>query len=81
MLKHFIIALFIIALSKGSFAQQPATYPKVTGYFSILQLLTTFSNGNFTSNFSNVYVIAFPFGMNIIKTDSFGISFEVAPAI
>jgi hypothetical protein len=54
MLKHFIIALFIIVLSKASYAQQPATYPKVTGYFSVLQPLTTLSGGNFASNFGNL---------------------------
>jgi hypothetical protein len=81
MLKHIITAVFLIAIFKSGFAQQPATYPKVTGYFSVLQPLTALSGGNFASNFGNVYVVAFPFGMNIIKSDSFGISFEVAPAI
>ena len=63
------------------FAQQPGTYPKVTGYFSIVQPLTTYANGSFKSNFGNVYTIGFPFGINLLKSDSFGISFEVAPAI
>jgi hypothetical protein len=80
-MKHFIATLLSLAFFKISFAQQPATYPKVTGYFSILQPLTTFSSGSFASNFGNVYVVGFPFGMNILKSDAFGISFEVAPAI
>lgn len=81
MLKHFTIALLILFLFKPGFAQQPATYPRVTGYFSIVQPLTTFSDGSFTSNFGNVYVIGFPFGVNLLKSDNFGVSFEVAPAI
>jgi hypothetical protein len=80
-MKHFIATLLSLAFFKISFAQQPATYPKVTGCFSILQPLTTFSSGSFASNFGNVYVVGFPFGMNILKSDAFGISFEVAPAI
>lgn len=81
MLKQFYSTLFLLALFKVAFAQQPATYPKVTGYFSIVQPLTTFSGGSFSSNFGNVYVVGFPFGVNLLKSDSFGISFEVAPAI
>lgn len=81
MLKSLITSIFIIFLFKAGFAQQPVTYPKVTGYFSVLQPLGTLSGGHFTSNFGNVYVVGFPFGMNILKSDHFGISFEVAPAI
>jgi len=81
MLKHFYITLLLLFVITLSFAQQPATYPRVTGYFSILQPLTTFSSGSFTSNFGNIYVVGFPFGINILKSDSFGVSFEVAPAI
>ncbi|MCO5936167.1 hypothetical protein NAF17_11525 [Mucilaginibacter sp. RB4R14] len=81
MFKHFYTTVLLLAIVKISFAQQPATYPRVTGYFSIVQPLTTLSGGNFHSNFSNVYVIGFPFGMNILKSDNFGISFEVAPVI
>lgn len=80
-MKRFITTLLLLAFFKISFAQQPATYPRVTGYFSILQPLTTLSGGSFNSNFGNVYIVGFPFGVNILKSDNFGISFEVAPAI
>jgi hypothetical protein len=79
--KPFIITILLLVAFKTGFAQQSATYPKVTGYFSILQPLTTYTNGSFTSNFGNVYVVGFPFGVNLLKSDSFGISFEIAPAI
>ncbi|MEB0260085.1 MULTISPECIES: hypothetical protein [unclassified Mucilaginibacter] len=81
MIKYITTTLLLLLILKVGFAQQTAIYPKVTGYFSILQPLTTYKDGSFTSNFGNVYVIAFPFGVNLIKSDSFGISFEVAPAI
>jgi hypothetical protein len=81
MFKTFTTTFLFLLILKPGFAQLPASYPKVTGYFSVLQPLNTYTDGNFTSNFENVYVIAFPFGVNLIKSDSFGISFEVAPAI
>jgi hypothetical protein len=81
MLKHFTTNILLLAAFKTNFAQQPATYPKVTGYFSILQPITTYSNDSFSSSLGNVYIVGFPFGVNILKSDKFGISFEVAPAI
>jgi hypothetical protein len=81
MLKNCITTLLMVLIFKVGFAQQPAAYPKVTGYFSILQPLGTLSNGKITGNFGNVYVIGFPFGINLLKSDKFGVSFEVAPAI
>ncbi|RKR85141.1 hypothetical protein BDD43_5401 [Mucilaginibacter gracilis] len=81
MFKSFTTTLLLLLILKHGYAQQSPNYPKVTGYFSVLQPLTTYTDGNFASNFGNVYVIAFPFGVNLIKSDSFGISFEVAPAI
>jgi putative chromate ion transporter len=39
--KPFIITILLLVAFKTGFAQQSATYPKVTGYFSILQPLTT----------------------------------------
>jgi len=81
MYKHVIALLFLTALFRVSYAQQPAAYPKVTGYFSIVQPITTWTKDGFTSNFGNVYAVGFPFGVNILKSDSFGVSFEVAPTI
>jgi hypothetical protein len=66
---------------KTSSAQQPGSYPRVTGYFSILHPLGTWNKEGFHGNFGDVYTVAFPFGMNILKSDKFGISLEMAPAI
>jgi len=79
--KRFTITLLLLVFFKVGFAQQPVVYPKVTGYFSIVQPLATLSKGKISGNFGNVYIIGFPFGINLLKSDSFGISFEVAPAI
>jgi hypothetical protein len=79
MTKYFVTTLLLLLLARLSFAQQ--TYPRVTGYFSFVQPLTTYTNGKFNSNFGDYYVIGFPFGVNILKSDNFGVSFEVAPAI
>lgn len=78
------LLLFILVSVHSVKAQQgePAhTYPRVTGYFSVLHPIGTWNKDGFHDNFSDVYTIVFPFGMNIIKSDKFGISFEIAPAI
>jgi hypothetical protein len=64
-----------------SYAQQAPSYPRVTGYFSIVHPLGTWTKDGFHGNFGDVYTVAFPFGVNILKSDKFGISFEMAPAI
>ena len=62
-------------------AQQPQPYPRITGYFAVLQPIGSWNRHGFTDNFSGVYSIGFPFGMNILKSERFGISFEVVPSI
>ncbi|PWK78033.1 hypothetical protein LX99_01873 [Mucilaginibacter oryzae] len=57
-------------------------YPRIVGYFSFTDPIGTWTKDGFKSNFDrNVYTIAFPFGMNIIKSDHFGVSFEISPSI
>jgi hypothetical protein len=72
--------LLLLANHKG-YAQQTQSYPRITGYVSILHPVGAWTSDGFTSNFSNVYTLVFPFGMNILKSDSFGVSFELAPTI
>ncbi|MGN8067560.1 hypothetical protein [Mucilaginibacter sp. 22184] len=79
--KRLTTTLLLLIFFRIGFAQQPNTYPKVTGYFSILNPVGSWTKNGFTSNFGNVYTIGFPFGVNILKSDHFGVSFEVAPAI
>jgi len=74
----FLLVLFpAISIS----AQQPVNYPKLTGYFSVVNPIGSWNSHGFTSNFGEVYTIGFPFGLNILKSDRFGVSFEVAPSI
>lgn len=73
--------LFISVLAFTAKAQQASTYPKVTGYFSVMNPIGTWNKEGFHDNFSDVYTLVFPFGMNILKSDKFGISFELAPTI
>ncbi len=84
MLFNFSISasLFILTfIGKTATAQQTPAYPRVTGYFSVVNPIGSLNKDGFHSNFSEVYTIGFPFGLNILKSDRFGVSFEVAPFI
>lgn len=81
-LRKFILLIsFILYSSFEIHAQPPVTYPRVTGYFSILNPIGNWTENGFTSNFKTSYSVGFPFGMNLLKSEKFGISFEVAPMI
>lgn len=76
--KHFLIsALFIFSIS----AIGQTTYPKITGYFSGMLPIATFSEEETTVNFRDYYSINFPTGINIWKSSKIGFSFEIAPNI
>lgn len=79
-MKYITIPLLILTIAFKSVNAQQA-YPRTTGYFSMFNSVGTWNQNGFTSNFDNVYTVVFPFGMNLLKSDSFGVSFEVAPAI
>lgn len=79
MKRSFALLIFIILFNICAIAQQ--TYPRITGYFSIVNPIGTWNKGSFTGNFANVYTVGFPFGVNILKSDRFGVSFEMAPSI
>ncbi len=70
-----------ISFNNTAYAQQKQRYPRVTGYFSIINSIGAWNKNGFTSNFKDVYTVGFPFGMNILKGDKFGVCFEVAPLI
>jgi hypothetical protein len=77
---RLLFTLVIIGYSMSSNAQSN-TYPRVTGYFSIINPIGTWNKDGFTSNFSKAYTIGFPFGLNLLKSDNFGVSFEITPSI
>ena len=62
-------------------AQQAPAYPKVTGFFGIVHPIGAFYSGSFHSGLSGVRTIGFPFGVNILKSETFGVSFEFVPYI
>ena len=78
------LALIIFALvftAAKLNAQTPSPYPRMAGYFSVTNAIETYSNGHFNGNFGNVYTVSFPFGLNLLKSDHFGVSFELSPTI
>jgi hypothetical protein len=82
LLRISIISLiFSTAFIKTAIAQQTSTYPKMVGYFSTLLPVASLSNGKITSNYTGVYTQNFPFGLNLFKSDLFGVSFEIAPSM
>jgi len=81
LLRALLSFIFLGSLTLTSHAQQPQTYPRVMGYFSVVNPIGTWTKDGFTSNFGNVYSVGFPFGLNLLKSDHFGVSFEIAPTI
>lgn len=77
----FCLIYLLLTLTATSIAQQKTVYPKITGYFSAVNPIGSWNKDGFTSNFSGIYTIGFPFGLNLLKSDHFGISFEMAPFI
>lgn len=77
----FSILLILTFCVNTASAQQTQSYPKIIGYFSMLNPISTYTNNKFSGNFSGVYVANFPFGINILKSDKFGVSFEISPSI
>jgi hypothetical protein len=81
-----ILLLFIIQgiVTNSLYAQQPvpsAPYPRTMGYISVVHPLITVDKDEVTYNFSGSYTIGFPCGINILKSDKTGFSFELTPFI
>ena len=84
-IKIFILFFFLVIIKQNLFCQEgnpkPFEYPKIIGYFSAMQPLINFNKNGGSFNFTDNYLICFPTGINIIKSDKIGISFEVTPFI
>jgi hypothetical protein len=81
MLKYLPI-LFILFSPIQLTAQQTKTeYPKTVGYLSIVHPIVSVYQNETIYNFKNDYTVGFPVGINILKSDKFGFSFEVTPFI
>lgn len=77
------ITLILNGFSSSQAQEKSITsnYPKVVGYLSVVHPLITFDKNGNTSNFNGSYTVGFPTGINILKSDTFGYSFEVVPFI
>ncbi len=56
-------------------------YPQVKGYFAVIHPIITVDKEHTKFNFSDTYTVGFPIGINILKSNYIGFSFEVAPFI
>jgi len=77
----YLFLTFTFLFSNVYSQQSTQTYPRIIGYFSVYHPIETLSNGNFTGNFGKVYTVTFPFGIHILKSEHFGVSFELSPCI
>lgn len=76
---RFAFLFALLALNTSVFSQ--AAYPKITGYFSVMHPIVTFSEKETAVNFRDYYSVNFPTGINIWKSAKIGFSFEIAPSI
>jgi hypothetical protein len=78
----FLFSLLILSNTVFSQTENVSTiYPQVKGYFSVFHPIVTFERNHTIYNFSDSYTVGFPTGINVIKNDDFGYSFEVVPFI
>jgi hypothetical protein len=80
--KLTIFSVFL--LSTNLFSQEvptPPVYPKTVGYASVLHPIITIDDKASTFNFTYNYTVAVPVGINILKSDKLGFSFEIASFI
>lgn len=79
------ISLLIILMSCQSvaqaLAQTPPSYPRMAGYLGVLHPLVTFDEKGSETNFNQYYVVGFPIGLNLWKTQKVGFSVEIVPII
>jgi hypothetical protein len=80
--KTFFLFLFLLISTKIN-AQSVATtiYPKTVIFFSMVHPLFTVNKDETVRNFNGSYTIGFPVGINVLKSEKFGYSFEFTPFI
>jgi hypothetical protein len=61
------------------FSQSETTYPKITGYVSVMHPIVTLNKDHTTTNFDGYYQVVFPVGINVWKSSRIGFSIELAP--
>lgn len=82
-MKFIFCKIFMLVFLNG-FAQDiklKQTYPIIKGYFAIVHPIVTFDKDGTHTNFSKGYTVGFPMGINILKSDKIGVSFEIVPFV
>lgn len=81
-LRLYCTVFFVFLFSFSLFSQQPSTtYPRTVGYLSIVHPIFSIYQNETVYNFKNDYTVGFPVGINILKSDKIGFSFEITPFI
>jgi hypothetical protein len=77
LLTLFISLLFLVKTN----AQNTSGYPKIAGYVGVIHPIVNFSSEGTSHNFTSSYTVGMPTGINILKSDQIGFSFEFVPFI
>jgi len=79
----FVAFLFLGLFTTGRmYAQSPQpTYPQTKGYLSFIIPWVTVQGSTVTPEFKTATTIGFPFGVNVLYSETFGFSFEITPSI
>lgn len=82
-MKYCLLVLFTIAAGNAAFSQSTTgnVYPRIAGYASIVHPIVAFDKDGSSFNFDGSYTAGFPFGLNLLKNDRIGFSFEFTPTI
>ena len=75
------ILLFLALLFCDITLAQQTGYPRVTGYASVTHPIATWNTDGMSYNLEDNYTVIFPIGLNLMKSERFGFSFELAPSI
>lgn len=77
-----MLVVALLLFWKG-FTQENSTtnFPRIKTYMGILHPIVSYDKEGFHTNFSKKYIVGFPIGINILKSERFGFSFEVVPFI
>ncbi len=82
------LLIFFLSFYSSSFAQvpppaeTPRVYPRTSAYLGVLHpLISVGSQGVSYPNFKDAYIVGFPIGFNLHKTNKIGFSVELVPTI
>ncbi len=81
-MKNAILSVILFLFALPVFSQnQSAASTKLAGYASIIHPIFSVDKNTTTYNFSDSYTVGIPVGLNLLKGEKVGLSFELAPYI